>query len=224
MLLSQSLKKSKRTAQNSYFTLIEVMLAVVIFLMVISIAVMALSSTERTLRKVNRVNDRLATRQAIDRLVNSAFKNAINFTWRDDDFKSQLVFSGKSRELLITYLHRIDPTRRSGIRFLKLLQEDDKLIALYSSAPLLPWQNVPEQINREVIASGIKSLSFLYANIDPHSQQVNLLESWDITTTPYIPLGIQLEIEWHNGEHDVWFRRTAGAGYRQQLGRRQYQK
>jgi hypothetical protein len=223
-MLYQSIKCLKTTERNSYFTLIEVMLAVVIFLMVVSIAVMALSSTERTLRKVNRVNDRLAIRQAIDRLVNRAFKNAINFTWQDDDFKSQLVFSGEAHELLIPYLHRIDPTRRSGIRFLKLLQEDDKLIALYSSSPLLPWQDIPEQVNREVITSGIKSLSFLYANIDPHTQQVNLLETWDNNSTPYIPLGIQLEIEWSNGERDVWFRRTAGAGYRQQLGRRQYQQ
>jgi hypothetical protein len=204
------------------FTLIEVILAIAIFMLVSSIGIMALTSTEQTLRKVTIANKRLEKRQLIDRLVNRAFKNAVNFTWQDNNLEQQMVFSGKQGELLLSYLHRIDPSKNSGIRFLKLFQEENNLIAEYSSTPLLPWQDNHDNLTREIIATGINHLSFSYADIDRSSGQIEILESWDNETTPYIPPAIQISIEWSDGNEDVWFRRTAGAGYGQQLGRRSY--
>lgn len=202
------------------FTLLEVVLAMAIFVLVTSIAIMALDSTNRTLRKVTRVSKRLEARQRIDRLVNRAFKNAVNFTWQDDNLSRQMIFSGKADALLLCYLHRIDPVQHSGLRFLKLFLDADNLVAEYSSIPILPWQDNANNLHREIIATGIKQLSFSYANIAPDNRQIDLQSSWDNKVTPYIPLGIQLEIEWNDNRRDVWFRRTAGAGYGQQLGRR----
>jgi len=117
-------------------------------------------------------------------------------------------------------LHRIDPTKRTAIRFLKLFVENNRLIAEYSSTPLLPWQGNPEQVKREIIADGVADIAFTYADINPQTKQVNLSDSWDNNATRYIPLGIQLAVTWQNGRQTLWFRRTAGAGYQQQLGRR----
>jgi hypothetical protein len=206
------------------FTLLEVVLALAIFMLVTSIAVMALTSTERTLRKVTAADKRLEERQLIDRLINRAFKNAVNFTWQDSNLQQQMVFSGKRNELLVCYLHRIDPAKNSAIRFLKLFMEEDNLVAEYSTTPILSWLNSPETATREIIATGISNLSFSYADIDQASKQINIVGSWDNETTPYIPPGIQLELEWNDGSTDVWFRRTAGAGYGQQLGRRRYKQ
>lgn len=224
MLNKIELFKEDAQTKVLYFTLLEVILAIAIFMLVSSIAIMALTSTEKTLRKITAADNRLEARQLIDRLVNRIFKNAINFTWNDNNLQQQMIFTGKSDELLICYLHRIDPNKKSGIRFLKLFLENNNLVAEYSHIPILPWQSTNKKITREIIASGINSLSFSYANINLESKQPNILNSWDNENTSYLPLGIQLEIEWNNGSKDVWFRRTAGAGYEQQLGRRRHKQ
>ncbi len=211
---------SARYCRKTHFTLVEIVLAIAILLMIVGIAMLALSSAEQTLRKVKTVNHRLQQYQAIDRLVNRAFKNAIYFTWPDKNSRQQLLFDGQAHALFLCYLHRISPNSHSALRFLKLYLENQQLIAEYSDTPLLPEDENSPTVKREIIASGISEITFLYAKVNPQSQTVNLLDHWDTQQEHYIPAGIQLQIKWENGQSERWFRRTAGAGYSQQRGRR----
>lgn len=206
------------------FTLFEVIIAIAVFAMVATASALVLQSMQRSWQKVSQKSIRLRQKQVIDQVVNTAFKNAIPFSWKDDNFKKRLVFDGRPDSVILGYLHRINAHEQSGIRFLKLFLEDDKLIALYRNTPILPWLENEDGVTREILAEKVERISFLYADINPDTNAVLLGDEWDPENTSYIPLGIQIKIEWQDGSSDVWFRRTAGAGYCLSLGNRRYNR
>ena len=205
----------KRNFRRRYFTLIELISAAAIMAMIAVTIGLMLNTVYRSWRRAEVVHNRLSEKLRIDAIVNTSFKNAVPFNWKTPDLKNSLVFTGASDHLLLACLHRVIPGENAGIRFLKLYRENDKLIAAYQGTPILGWDESPgDSLRTEVIASGIGNISFLYADLDKLNGSVQLSNQWEYDKD-YIPKGIQLTIEWKNGEKESWFRRTAGNGYLQ---------
>jgi hypothetical protein len=212
----------KRGFHRQHFTLIELIAAAAILIMVAAIIGLALSTVYRSWRRADAVHDRLAEKLRVDAIADTAFKNAVPFSWKKPDLRDSLIFIGAQDHLLLASLHRVTPGENAGIRFLKLYREDDKLIAAYQAAPILGWDDAPgDALRTEVIAGGIANITFLYADLDKMNSSVQLFSQWD-DSKDYIPKGIQLTIEWKNGEKESWFRRTAGNGYLQSFNLPRY--
>ncbi len=203
------------------FTLFEVVLAVAIFAVAALLIGTTLFAMQRSWSRIKKQSARLKTYQCIDRVVDYAVRNAVPFKWPDPNSKDRLVFKGDSDELILAYLHRVTNIEKGGIRFIKLFVEDGKLIALYRHTPILYWLNedLDSTCQREVIAGGVKEISFLYA--DREDDGITWEDDWDEKTEKNIPLGIQMTVEFENGRKVSWLRRTAGSSFESSYGKRE---
>jgi prepilin-type N-terminal cleavage/methylation domain-containing protein len=207
---------SSRCHHIRHFTLLEIIVALSILAVISLIVGLTLRASASTWMKTSQLAAKQEWRKNIDQIVNNSFKNAVFFTWRNEKLADIIIFSGKPSSVLLTYLHRINTNDSSGIRFIQLLKEDDKLIAKYRDTPILPWEETNDiGVNREIILEKIKNVSFLYADISIEDNSVKFVDNWD-TRKNYIPKGIQITVEFENGDKESWFRRTAGSGYLQQ--------
>ncbi len=201
------------------YTLIEMVIAVGIFGMVMLCASMGLSVIHKTWSSIALQNQRMRNCQVIDAVIDSAFRNAIPFTWNDDNKKNRVVFLGESGKVVLAYQHRINNAADGGIRFISLFLDNGNLVASYSRLPMLPWggnRAGPETCS-EVLAEKVRHVSFIYAGRKKDSVVWN--QSWNPEdNSNNIPLAIQIRIEWDNGDSEVWMRRTAGAGLRESYG------
>ncbi len=104
---------------------------------------------------------------------------------------------------------------------MKLSVENGELIALYRHTPILYWLNedLESTCRKEVIASDVENISFLYADREENS--IIWSDDWDEETEKNIPLGIQMTIEFKNGRKTSWLRRTAGSSFESEYGKRE---
>ena len=204
------------------YTLLEMVLAVSIFAMVAATIGAGLMSVQQTWRKVEKHSGLLENLMLVDRVVDSAVRNAVPYKWKDDNNVEKQIFIGNKNEASFAYIHRIVETSQGGIRFIRLSLEDDKLIAAYRSSPLLSWANDEAGIKKEILAKNVREISFLYA--DEEDEELVWLSDWDEEENPNIPLAMQITIEWINGQKECWLRRTAGSGICQTLGKRENKK
>ncbi len=203
--------------RKSPFTLVEVVVALGILSLILLVSSLAVSTVYRTWRSITEHEEELKQCRNIDRVVESAFRNAVPFYWRNRNNKEIMLFSGGRDSMLVSYLHRIDDREQGGIRFLRLFREGDQLVAEYRQRPFFPgeWEATPE---REVIATGVSGLAFLYA--DHFGQRLDWFEEWDVERRKNLPIAIQMEVSFANGKRQAWLRRTAGNGQFQEWGRR----
>ncbi len=160
----------------------------------------------------------LAECQAVDRIAESAFRNAFPFSWTDEDNTDSpiLLFIGNSYECYFTYRHPAAGDPPTTLRFIRIYLEHEKVMAEYRNTPCLPEnarRGYEENIQREVIASGVNKLTFNYAYRDPQSGSVSWITSWDNEEEETIPIAINMYIEWADGSRHAWLRRTAGNGF-----------
>jgi len=209
------IKRNKNRPVYAYFTLLEVVVSVMIMGAIMMTVAITLRTVYNSWAKTSKLAAQTDWRRNIDQVVNTAFKNAVYFTWRNDNFVETMVFDGRQSSLLLPYLHRINSGDVGGIRFLQLYQENDKLVARYRDTPVLQWQNTPDDdLNKEIIVGNVKRVSFLYADVAPEDNSVHLTDTWN-NDKNIIPRGIQLTIEFENGDKESWFRRTAGSAFMQ---------
>ena len=209
----------KRKAKN--FTLIEVVLALGIFAIVSLLIATTLFTMQRSWSRVKKQSKQLKANQTIDRVVDYAFRNAVPLKWPDKNMKNRLVFKGDANEVVLAYLHRVTNAKKGGIRFIKLVLEDENLIAYYRHTPILYWLNedLESTCTKEVIARDVESISFLYADKDENGTNWN--EDWNEELEKNIPLGIQLTIKFKGGRKVSWLRRTAGNSFETEYGKRE---
>lgn len=202
---------------NSGYTLLEMVIAVGIFTMVMITASMGMVAIQKTWISVTSQNHKMRSLQVIDSVADSAFRNAIPFAWTDDNSKSRIVFLGEKEKIILAYRHRINNVEDGGIRFLSLSLDKGCLVAAHRKTPMLPWDGKSSlaRTDSEILAEKVKSISFLYA--DRKKDVISWTSTWDENSN-YIPLAIQIKVEWMDGESEVWMRRTAGAGLRETFG------
>ena len=89
----------------------------------------------------------------------------------------------------------------------------DELVAEYSKFPRLPWYEDDDDefpYDREVLATDVDHVEFLYAG--QQDSVVIWVEEWDRENYDFIPLAVQMTVEWKNGTTEQWLRRTAASG------------
>ncbi len=198
------------------FTLLEMVMALAVFALAMTTVGMTVFSMQRSWRKITAEGASMQKMQMIDRIVDSAFRNAVPFHWKIDGNKEIMAFSGKNDAVLLAYLHRIGRAEDGGIRFIRFYCQNNQLLAEYRRSPLLPDQQAEGAIDREVLASDIDRVSFQYADVA--DDKLVWYEEWDADKMLNIPMAIQMKIWWKDGRSDVWLRRTAGSGQYQTLG------
>jgi prepilin-type N-terminal cleavage/methylation domain-containing protein len=203
------------------FTLIEMVVAMAVMVVVAMIIGTASATFYNAYQRSARSISRLETCLAIDRIFDSLIRNAIPFKWMDDENTSRFVFEGNNDSLLFTTLRRTYGKDSSAILFVRLLLEDEQLIAEYSNSPILPWSEENEQnIEREVIAKNIAAITFEYAEFD-EEEGIEWLEVWEEDEHEALPLAIRMTVEWTDGRKEYWLRRLAGIAKDSTFGQRQ---
>ena len=116
--------------------------------------------------------------------------------------------------MLFTALRRSHDRDTGALIFVRIRLIEHNLVAEYSPYPLLPWEleenDMPERYTREILVKNVQAVTFLYAERNTDGE-VEFLEEWIEDDHDGIPLAIQMEIEWLNGEKERWLRRTAGS-------------
>ena len=207
----------KRKIRRSAFTLMELVVAIGIMLAVAGILAMASQSFMRALSTSERVSSDLQVFLNIDQVMDNCVRNMIPFNWEtpndnDDTFQ---VFMGESDMIHFTTLRRSYDEIGGNLFFVRIYLDDrtDELVAEYSKYPRLPWLDDDEDLmpyDREVLATNVDKVSFLYAGA--YDDSVEWLEEWDREDYDFIPLAVQMTVEWKNGTTEQWLRRTAASG------------
>jgi len=205
--------------RSRYFTLLELIMALAVFAVVMSTVGMALFAIQRTWKKVTEQHLALQKLQMIDRIVDTALRNAVPFHWKTEDNKEIMIFTGNSDSLLLPYLHRIGRPEDGGIRFIRFYCKDSRLMVDYRNTPIIPEQENEGKVTTEVLAVDVDHISFRYADIV--DRRLDWYDDWNVEKMLNMPMAIQMKVVWKDGRSEVWLRRTAGAGQFQTLGRHQ---
>ncbi|MBE6405328.1 MAG: hypothetical protein E7040_04830 [Lentisphaerae bacterium] len=213
--------------KKSPFTLIEVIVAMLILVVIGSLIGTASAIFYRAYARSTEHTERMKEYVAIDQVMDQCVRNAIPFQWEDEDQKkTRYVFQGETDSVIFSTLRRSYANDKGALLFVRLRLIDDELVAEYSSYPLLPWEleenDDPERYTREVLTKNVQAISFLYAERDSEGE-IEFLDEWIEDDHNGIPLAIQIEIEWKNGQKERWLRRTAGSAANATYGNRQNQ-
>ncbi|MDR0933170.1 MAG: hypothetical protein LBM70_09165 [Victivallales bacterium] len=213
-------KTIRATLNKQKFTIVELAIAMAILVVVALIVGTASATFYNGYRRSVKVTERLNTLLTIDRVMDQNIRNLIPFRWRDETDQLRFVFEGKSDSLHFTTLRRTYGSDRGALLFVRLRVEDGDLIAEYSSYPRLPWEEEGvQEYTREVIATNIRQISFLYA--EQGDEEIEFENSWEEEEHSATPLAIQMTIEWLDGSTEQWLRRTAGSSAYSTFGNRQ---
>jgi type II secretory pathway component PulJ len=199
-----------------YFTLLELVLATTVLMMIMVSVAMAFTGIYRTWAKMVKLHDKITNLLLVDRIADGPMRNAVPFSWKDQNKKDRFIFKGDPSELVFSYFHRINEPEQGGLRFLILRVENGALVAEHRKTPILWWENDNSNLDKEIIMESLRSISFLYADLK--GGEIIWLEDWDEENAKNIPLAVQMRLEWDDGTQEVWLRRTAGSGFRETHG------
>ena len=207
----------KGRIRRNNFTLMELVAAAGIMLAVAGIIAFASRSFFRALASAERVSAQLQVYLNIDQVMDGCFRNMIPFNWETSDVNDDTfqVFMGEQDMIHFTTLRRSYDDIGGNLFFVRVYVDDktDELVAEYSKFPRLPWYDDDEDempYDREVLATNVDRISFLYAGAQDNA--VVWLEEWDREDYDFIPLAVQMTVEWKDGTEEYWLRRTAASG------------
>ena len=211
-----NLNKKRRT-RRSNFTLMELVAAAGIMMAIAGIIAFASRSFFRALASAERVSAQLQVYLNIDQVMDGCFRNMIPFNWetQDENDDTFQVFMGESDWIHFTTLRRSYDNVGGNLFFMRVYVDDktDELVAEYSKFPRLPWYEDNDDefpYDREVLATDVDHVDFLYAG--QQDSVVIWVEEWDRENYDFIPLAVQMTVEWKNGTTEQWLRRTAASG------------
>ncbi len=202
---------------NRSFTLLEIVISFSILTLIAALTGSVLFSVQQSWARIQTSTVALETRMRLDRLADGAFRNAVPFHWPDENRRDRQVFRGRPDFLRLAYRHRINTTQESGIRFLELELRDHQLIARYRRTPVT--DEFPGVMREEVLASGVKSMQFYYAQRD--GDIVLWTDEFDEVAARTIPLAIRMKLEFTGGDRIDYLRRTAGNSWSSTYGKYQ---
>jgi hypothetical protein len=207
--------------KHFHYTLIELVLSVAIFSIVMLTLVMGLFTVHKNWEKISIHQAAIADKIKLDILADSVIRNAIPFTWPDNDKKAEKpIFQGNNDNLYIASRRWIGDSSTGGLRFVNIFLNNGKLIAKHSRAPIeqafLNNDSGTEIFDYEIMAENVRSVSFLYA--EKENKKLVWLNDWDEEKNENLPIAVQFTIEWIDGTREVWLRRTAGSGIKENIG------
>ena len=206
----------KGRVRRRYFTLMELVAATGIMLAIAGTIAFASRSFFRALTSAERVSAKLQVYLNIDQVMDGCFRNMIPFNWETDENDDTFqVFLGEEDYIHFTTLRRSYDDVGGNLFFVRVYVDDstDELVAEYSKFPRVPWLDDDDDLypyDREVLATDVDRISFLYAGA--HQDTVLWVEEWERDIYDFIPLAVQMTVEWKDGTTEQWLRRTAASG------------
>jgi hypothetical protein len=196
------------------FTLIEVVISIALLVTVIGILLLGSTAITDGWQKLEVQSQRFEAVLILDRTVDGIFANIVPFTWPDPDNVEVPVFVGRPAAMTAAYMHAFNRLEDGAIRFCTFLLEEDEFVVYYCDRPPFPEDLMAEGLGRSVLATGVESVSFSYADLE--DEALVFVDDWQDRT--YHPLAVWLHIVWQNGTYEDWLRRTAGSSYHERWG------
>lgn len=211
------------------FTLLELIIAVTVFMMV-AVALFSFSSQvtdtwTRLTTERNRFNELLA----MDRVIDSILSNAVPFIWRDtgDELGGTAPFIiAEEDRLRVACLHRLNDADEGALRFVEFFLEDGDLKVTYTNRPFMDWSEVADDRRMtSILTTEVDALQFEYADwssdiADEWQDRMFWRTDWetDDSGRTDIPLAVKMTVTWKDGRQECWLRRTVGNSFRERYG------
>ena len=204
--------------QRHRLTMIEVVVAVGLLSMVLSVLFMGTHSIIGSWQQVEMKAGEFEDVLMLDRAIDNLFSNVVPFAWptADEELSGRSVqlFDGQPVNITFAYLHEVHRMEDGGLRFVHMRVDDGKLIAYYCNKPPFPESLNDESVTSAVLSHNVAGLGFLYADVE--DQALVWVDDWE--DRDYLPLAIQIGVAWEDGREDIWLRRTAGASFLENWG------
>lgn len=212
--------------QKRTFTLLEIIIAVSIF-MLIALTLYAYSrETVNSWRRIIAERNRFSELLVLDRTINNILDNVIPFTWPDPDGVKTPFIVAERDYLRCAYMHRLNDEIEGALRFGEFIIENNNLLLAYSDRPYLDWNDTGDRRKVSTLAKEIESIDFLYADWsadDSYDWQDRILwlDHWETENSERkdVPLAIKITVNWLDGRTETWLRRTMGSSYRERFGK-----
>jgi general secretion pathway protein J len=199
-------------------TLIEVVVAVGLLTMILSVLFMGTHSIIDSWRRIQTKASEFEDVLVLDRAIDNLFSNVVPFSWptADEELSGRSVqlFDGQPINVTFAYVHEVNRMEDGGLRFVHMRVDNGKLIAFYCSKPPFPDDLDDESVTAAVLSHNVAGLGFLYADVE--DETLVWVEDWE--DRDYLPLAIQIGVAWEDGREDIWLRRTAGASFLENWG------
>ncbi len=199
-----------------WFTLVEVIIAISLLVTVIGILFLGTGTVMSSWEQLGRHTKSLEELFLLDRSLDALLTNIIPLTWPDEDnIKQESLFFGESNKVVFSYIHSFNQLEDGAIRTCSMFVEDDELVVYYCERPPFPDNLNSDILKRSVLAYGIESIGFAYADME--EGDLEFKDTWE--EEDYLPLGIRINVRFLNGAKQSWLRRTAGSSFYERWGK-----
>ena len=214
----------KVRTQPTFFTLLEMVIALAILAVLVTILAAGGGQAFETWRRLTGEQAKFAELLALDRTADNMFRNIIPFTWPDETNKQMPAFFGEANRVHFAYHHIPNNMEDGALRFGGLQVEDGQLIAAYQERPGFEWDaKSATNVRTSVLASDVDSVEFWYADWDVAGKKLKWKNTWgkkdDPTPRMEVPLAILMIVKKKDGDENAWLRRTAGNSQYARFGR-----
>ena len=196
-----------------HFTLLEMLLAMTIFMLIAVILAMTLRSAVFGWRRMDGHHNRVRSMRALEGFVDNAFRHAMAFTYPEPLSGTKFfLFDGREESLFLVYPKHISIDGDGALMFCNIFLEEDKIIAEYLPTPWFPPEIVerPDELvtEREILLDGVKALQFQYGYIIGGNLEWE--DTWEGDQHDVLPQAIVMEVTFLDDTKEVWLRRLGG--------------
>lgn len=204
-----------------HFTLIEIIIALALFVGLSITCVTLINSMSDSLDTQNKRSQQVESLVLLDRTIRKMFTNMVPFKWRDIDNQTVPHFAGYSDRMRFCYLSRINNLEDGGLRFAEVyVNEESQLVADYQTRPFTEGLELSDNAYQSILSKEVKSVSFSYVSVaenEQSSENLEWLDDWEEDRLD-IPLAVRITVTWKNEDTENFFWRTAGNSYYERYG------
>lgn len=201
-----------------HFTLLELMIAMVIFMMLLIVLFTAANAVTGSWERLTAEANHFSAVMSLDRTLDTVLPGIVPLRWRDAENAPIPTFYGEPDQMTFVYRHQLHNIDDGALRSVLLFVEDRTLYAIYQERPFLGFDTPSEHAGTTILAEGIERIECWYADWTPDNA-VEWVDAWNTEADRFeVPLGVRIDVFWENGYQESWLRRTAGNGADEQLG------
>ncbi len=225
---------ASRKMSEKKFTLLELMLAVVILVVVLSVVSLSFRTVVLAWRNMSGTTGKVERMLTLEKFADEYPRGIVYDEWENPDSRNiEPMFKGDASELFAAARRRTNSTENPGMTWFRVfLGEDDGILWIeYSTAPFFPKTEtdaltVPAstteaetELRTEKLAEDVEEVIFSYVDYDGFGE-LEWHETWLPEDHPgVLPSALMMTVTWKNGEKNVWLRRLSGAQQYMRVGR-----
>ncbi|MDD4816591.1 MAG: hypothetical protein PHI85_01310 [Victivallaceae bacterium] len=213
---------ARRKISCNSFTLLELMLAVVVLVVVLSVVSLSFRTVVLAWRNMSGTTGKVERMMALEKFADEYLRGIVADTWEHPDYRSaEPIFKGDASELFAAARRRTDSSENPGMVWFRVFPgEDDGILWLESAtSPFFPEMETEMPRRLEKLADNIEEVVFSYVDYDAFGE-LDWHETWLPEDHPgALPAAIMMTLTWKNGEKNVWLRRLAGVQQYMEAGK-----